>query len=194
MDREISHAKFRGSLRISRTPAVQNADSGGGYHTKSRGLRELSHGEIYHREFDLTRNPPSPFCMYLRQTPATNSCRHPPTPANTRPGRVVCVPVLGHGVTPFVATVHGRRCVTSASDHVSNLLIRPSDGRSWAVFSVEVWIKGLGACGALVFWVVHRLLGPRPPRPPSNTSLREGIWSRGRGGGAGGGSTPAPLL
>ena len=34
--------------------------SGGEYHTKSRGLREISHSDIYHREFDLARNPPPP--------------------------------------------------------------------------------------------------------------------------------------
>ena len=34
------------------------------YHTKSRGLREISRSEIYHRKSDLARNPPPPLCMF----------------------------------------------------------------------------------------------------------------------------------
>ena len=35
-------------------------DSGGGSDFDSRGLREISHGEIYHRKFDLARKSPPP--------------------------------------------------------------------------------------------------------------------------------------
>ena len=50
-----------GSPRIPRTPAVHTVDSGGGGGVHSTGgLRDISHSAIYHREFDLARNPPPP--------------------------------------------------------------------------------------------------------------------------------------
>ena len=59
----ISHFNLiQGSPRISRTLAVHTVDSGGGVIYSTRGLREISHGEIYHREFDLSRKFP-PSCM-----------------------------------------------------------------------------------------------------------------------------------
>ena len=35
-------------------------DSGGGVIRSGGGLREICHSEIYHRKFDLARNPPPP--------------------------------------------------------------------------------------------------------------------------------------
>ena len=54
IDRGISHAKFR----VLRKFLAHQQCTIQIYHTKSRGLHEISHSEIYHREYHLVRNPP----------------------------------------------------------------------------------------------------------------------------------------
>ena len=44
------------------------------YHTKTRGLREISDSEIYHQKFDLARNPPPP-TLYSWGVPGTQGTR-----------------------------------------------------------------------------------------------------------------------
>ena len=65
--------------------------SGGGYHTKSRGLREISHSEIHHREFDLAQ-PPLPSSPWI--------CAHPHAVAAT------AGPTMRHGARDTWAVVH----------------------------------------------------------------------------------------
>ena len=69
IDREISHATFRVLHEfLAHQRYTLWTLAGGGYHTKSRGLREISHSE-----FDLARNPPPP--LYI--APRTIKVRTP---------------------------------------------------------------------------------------------------------------------
>ena len=55
---EISHVKFRVHREFPAHQQYTLWTVAGGADSDSRGLREISHGEIYHRKFDLARNPP----------------------------------------------------------------------------------------------------------------------------------------
>ena len=82
---------------------------------KSRGLRKISHSEIYHREFDLARNSPPP--LYLRQCGEANRRRHRLTEPTTK---ALCQPPppLYHPCRHC-----GSGCATSASNFVSTRVL-----------------------------------------------------------------------
>ena len=94
---EISHAKFRFSADFSHTSGTHCGLWRVAIHS-TRGLREISLSEIYHREFDMARKfPPSCIMAYLgnRYKPSCNNGRSCNSPHARH------TPVIGkHGTQP----------------------------------------------------------------------------------------------